>query len=304
MGSVLYRPARANVIWLVTGGVTVTVAVLTVLRLALPSCVAAAGAGPGSAAAVDASAGPQPPAGNGQAPAPAGPAGRPGLPGTVYPGRALFYDPGRASGSCMLGPFPPGGWYASLSPRQFDRGHTCGTYLEVHGPSGTVRAEVVDLCPTCPGHTVNLSRAAYRRIGDLRPGVEPVSYQWVANPRLPGPLAFRVTVPAPGELAVQVLHHGNRLASVALAHPSAAPAWHTLRLIPGDFWLARGTRPGLFTVLVADVLGHEVLLPRVMLAPGRLTRTRVWMYRPSVPASPAAQARPSRVPARPAACPH
>jgi hypothetical protein len=321
MHSVRYRPARVNGIWLGTAGVTVAAAVLAAFLLSSPGCPAAAGASPsasGPAAARPATAGPaapgsavparpgglvQPLAAGGSGIAGNGP--RPGVPGAIYTGRALFYDPGTALGSCTLGPFPTRGWYASLSPRQFAHGHACGTYLAVHGPAGTVRAEVVDLCPTCHSRTINLSRSAYGRVGDPRPGVAPVTYQWVADPKLPGPLALRVSAPAPDVLAVQVINNGNRLTSVAISRSPAGPAfpaWHRLRLNPDDFWVTRGiTSPGPFTVHIVDALGNEVFLPSVTLIPGTVTRTGSWMYRPGQRGHARHAAPPARTgPARPA----
>ena len=130
-------------------------------------------------------------------------------------GQAVFYDPGRAAGSCGLGPFPAGGWYASLPPRSYASGRACGSYLDVSGPAGPVRAEVVDVCTDCAAGTVNLSRAAFARIADPRRGTVVVSYRPAVDPPLPGPLMLRIAAARPGRLAVQVINHGNRLSSVA-----------------------------------------------------------------------------------------
>ena len=140
----------------------------------------------------------------------------------VIEGQALFYDPGQAAGSCGLGPFPAGGWYASLPPRSYASGRACGSYLDVNGPRGTVRAEVVDVCADCAAGTVNLSRAAFARIADPRTGMVAVIYRTALDPPLPGPLILRISGAArPGALAVQVINHGNRLSSVAASWPAA-----------------------------------------------------------------------------------
>ena len=147
----------------------------------------------------------------------------------------MFYDPGHAAGSCGLGPFPAGGRYASLPRRSYASGRACGSYVDVSGPAGTVRAEVVDVCPDCAAATVNLSRAAFARIADPRTGTVAVSYQPAVDPPLPGPLELRITAAGPpGSLAVQVLNHGNRLSSVAAGGPGGR--WQ--RLVPGadGYW--------------------------------------------------------------------
>ena len=228
-------------------------------------------------------------------------------------GRAVFYDPGRAAGSCGLGPFPAHGWYASLPPAGYAGGNACGSYLTVSGPAGIATAEVVDLCAECAAGTIDLSRAAFGHIANPRAGTVPVRYWPSRNPPLPGPLAVRIAGAGGAvRLAVQVLNHGNRLAAVAVrvtrADPWAGDAWaggscalaggswaggSWVRLVPerDGYWAwpgrqAAGAVPGRSSVRVTDVLGHQAVLPGVPLAaaggPGNplILRSRVWMYRP------------------------
>ena len=148
----------------------------------------------------------------------------------------MFYDPGQAAGSCGLGPFPAGGRYASLPSRSYASGRACGSYLDVYGPRGTVRAEVVDVCTDCAAGTVNLSRAAFARIADPRTGMVAVSYRTALDPPLPGPLVLRIAVAArPGALAVQVINHGNRLSSVAAGWPGGR--WQRLAPSADGYWI-------------------------------------------------------------------
>jgi hypothetical protein len=205
-------------------------------------------------------------------------------------GHAVFYDPGQAAGSCGLGPFPAGGRYASLPRRSYASGRACGSYLDVYGPRGTVRAEVVDVCTDCAAGSVDLSRAAFARIADPRAGLVAVSYRTALDPPLPGPLVLRISAAArPGTLAVQVINHGNWLSSVAASRPGGR--WQ--RLAPGadGYWTgplrpgrprpgapagrAAGTR---IRIRVTDVAGHQVVLTGVS---GRNTvlHATTWMYR-------------------------
>ncbi len=215
----------------------------------------------------------------------------------VASGMAHFYVPGRVAGSCALGPFPPGGDYVSLPPGQYRGGAACGSYLQVHGPRGVVQAEVVDLCPSCRPAMINLSRAAFVKIANPRPGSARVTYWAVRNPKLPGPIAVRAVGGASaGAIAVQILNHGNLLTSVAVAPdvssaaaggpgPGASPDWHTLVLTGDDFWVSgRGLGAGPFELRITDDLGHQVVLSALALEPGTTTQSRVWMYRASAPA--------------------
>ncbi len=320
------QPRNGNHIWLVSCIVTVIVVVFVAVRLTGSGCLVLPRTN-GSAAAAGAGGPPGGPArrpGGGRTLA-AGPArARPGT-----DGQAVFYDPGRAAGSCGLGPFPAGGWYASLPARGYASGRACGSYVDVYGPDGTVRAEVVDLCPDCAAGTVDLSRAAFARIADPRRGTVAVSYQTVLDPPLPGPLMLRIdTVGRPGTLAVQVINHGNRLSSVA-ASPPGGP-WQRLAPRADGYW-AGPLRPGRRSVRSraaggpraarrrpcppdgqgrrrdpypdpdTAAAGHQVVLSGISL--GRtVLRATAWMYRAGEHAvTPAAAAAATAAPrARPA----
>ena len=311
------RPRRGNRIWLVTSIVTVVALTGVALRWSTAGCgpvAAGAGAAPAATGVISMA--------GGTSPAAAAPGGQPRAgtgPPAAAAGHAVFYDPGRVTGSCALGPFPAGGWYASLPPASYAGGTACGSYLTVSGPSGMATAEVVDLCAECAAGTIDLSRAAFGRIGDPRAGTVPVRYWAPRNPPLPGPLALRIAV-AGGRvpLAVQVLNHGNRLASVAVritrAGLAARGAWVRLVPQPDGYWgwpagQAGRAVPRRAGIRVTDVLGHRVLLPGVPLTAGGprnplILRSRAWMYRPggTRPARRARRARASAVRTPAAAC--
>ncbi len=298
------QPRNGNHIWLATCVVTVIVVVFVAVKLTGSGCPVrpradgsgAAGGGAAAAADQDSAAGT---AGGGSMTSPL--AARAALAGPTIEGHAVFYDPGQAAGSCGLGPFPAGGWYASLPPRGYASGRACGSYVDVHGPGGAVRAEVVDVCTDCAAGTVDLSRAAFGRIAAPRAGTVAVSYQPAVDPPLRGPLAVRIAPAArPGDLAVQVINHGNRLSSVAASRPGGR--WQ--RLVPNTdgYWAGplRPARPGSggtrgagapFRVRITDVEGHQVVLTGIPARSG-VRHATAWMYR--------ARNRPARPATRPA----
>lgn len=239
------RPRQGNRIWLATSVITVTVLTGGALRLSAGACAATQS--------------------------------------SAVAGHAVFYDPGAATGSCSLGPFPATGWYASLPPRAYASGVACGSYLEVRGPSGTVRAEVVDSCADCRTETIDLSRAAFERIADPRSGTVAVSYWPAADPPLRGPLVLRVSTAAgPRSLAIQVINHGNRLTSVEVAAGSGN-RWQRLAADPDGYWtgLSGTGRAGAggrrIRVRITDVMGHQVVVSGVKLGTGTV-RSTIWMY--------------------------
>jgi expansin (peptidoglycan-binding protein) len=284
-------PRTGNRIWLATCVVTVIVVVFVAVKFTGSGCPVppradgsgAAGDAARSTAVAGRAAGA---AGAGSMTSPL--AARPALAGSTIAGHAVFYDPGQAAGSCGLGPFPAGGWYASLPPRSYASGRACGSYVDVHGPGGTVRAEVVDVCTACAAGTVDLSRAAFGRIAAPRAGTVAVSYQPVVDPPLPGPLMLRVAPPGrPGGLAVQVINHGNRLSSVAASQ--AGGGWQRLAASADGYWTGplrparagsagtRGTGAPL-RVRITDVEGHQVVLTGIPARSG-VRHATAWMYR-------------------------
>jgi expansin (peptidoglycan-binding protein) len=211
-------------------------------------------------------------------PAAYGQAGPP-LVNTVTQGRAFFYNPGSGQGTCSFGLLPADGLYVSLGAPQYAAGAACGSYLDITGPAGTVRAQVVDNCPGCANGGIDMSAAAFRRVANPSSGVALVSYRLARDPQLPGPLGVRVAQAAtPTWLAIQVLNHGNPLASVAV-RTAGRFRWQPLTLSPDDYWAApSGAGPGPFQVQVTDMFGHRVVLTGIRLAPGSLQPTRVLMY--------------------------
>jgi len=279
MSSLARKPARGNWIWL--GG-----ALFAVVALAGVAVGTAAGGPAGGVRATARLPGGHVGAG-GQGAGAAGRAvarpgtGGPGGGGTYLAGTsavAVFYDPGTAVGSCSLGPFPASGRYVSLPPERFAHSATCGSYLTVQGPRGQVRAEVVDLCPGCAADMIDLSRAAFAVIANPEPGSARVRYWPLGNPALPGPLILRLGQTAAGLPTLQVRRHGNALAAVAVATPGSG-AWQAFRLNGNGIWVAAtslGTGP--FNIRITDAHGHQVVIRRVTLRPGRVIRTRIWMY--------------------------
>jgi expansin (peptidoglycan-binding protein) len=279
MSSLARKPARGNWIWL--GGALCAVAVLAGVAVA---ATLGGPAGPARGTSRAAGGHPAGPTVAGTGSAGLGARGAPGGPGGAYlagtPAVAVFYDPGRAVGSCSLGPFPPGGRYASLPPGRFGHSAACGSYVTVQGPRGEVRAEVVDLCPGCAANMINLSRAAFAVVASTGPGSARVRYRPLANPQLPGPLILHLGQTRTGLPTLQVRRHGNPLAAVTVAVPgAAAPLWRGFTLDGNGIWVARShLGPGPFNIRITDTLGHRAVILRVTLRPGRVIRTRTWMY--------------------------
>jgi expansin len=212
-------------------------------------------------------------------------------------GTAVFYNPAQAEDRCSIEPLTRDGRYVSLPLAQYQGGAACGAYLDVSGPHGIVRAEIVDICPGCAATELDLSAGAFAAIQATSQGTAPVSYQLARDPALPGPLAVRVGAGSTAaSLAIQILNHGNPLSGVRVDGQPLAPR-------ADGYWIARhGAGGGPFTVRVADTAGHDALLTGITLRPGAIQQTSVLMYGAAMP-SPVPSAGPvvQRASMRPAA---
>lgn len=177
-------------------------------------------------------------------------------------------------------PSPPAdGLFVALPPGDYGSAAACGGYLEVHGPDGSVRVEVIDQCPGCGAGHIDLSEAAFSAIAPLNAGLVDVTYQQLANPSLPGPISLLVKQGSSQYwLALLAMNTGNPLASVQVQSESGG-GWHNLVQANYNYWVAQsGAGPGPFTVRLTDTRGHVATVQGVALSPGVVQGTGTWMY--------------------------
>jgi expansin len=177
-------------------------------------------------------------------------------------------------------PSPPAdGLFVALSPGEYDNAAACGGYLEVHGPDGSVRVEVIDQCPGCGDGHIDLSEAAFSALAPLNQGLIDVTYQSLVNPALPGPVSLLVKQGSSQYwLALLAMNTGNPLASVQVQSESGG-GWYNLVQASYNYWVAQsGAGTGPFTVRLTDTQGHVVTLRGIALSPGVVQTTGTWMY--------------------------
>lgn len=197
-------------------------------------------------------------------------------------------------------PSPPAdGLFVALSPGEYDNAAACGGYLEVHGPDGSVRVEVIDQCPGCGAGHIDLSEAAFSAIAPLNAGLVNVTYQPLVNPSLPGPISLLVKQgSSPYWLALLAMNTGNPLASVQVRSESGG-GWYSLVRASYNYWVAQsGAGTGPFTVRLTDIQGHVVTVQGIALSPGVVQGTGTWMYGAGTTTGPAPEpaSTPSRAP--------
>ncbi|GAA4258465.1 expansin EXLX1 family cellulose-binding protein [Dactylosporangium darangshiense] len=189
-------------------------------------------------------------------------------------GQASYYTAGR-NGMCNLGT-PAEGAYAAVGRAEYAGGKGCGTYLDVTGPNGTTRVQVVDLCPSCPAGKVDLGKAAFARIGALSAGIIPVTYATVRDPQV-GPLQVKLKGgTAYSSLTAIVNNHGNPLSAVEL---QTATGFTTMRHGEDNTWTApSGAVPSPVSLRISDIYGHQATVSGLALGKNDFQPSQTVLY--------------------------
>ncbi|MDH2424632.1 expansin EXLX1 family cellulose-binding protein [Sphaerisporangium sp. TRM90804] len=196
-------------------------------------------------------------------------------------GEAAVPDPaGVVAGTCSLTGAVRGDMVTAVSSAEYAGSAACGAYLDVTGPRGTVRVQVIDECPACPPGRLDMSPAAFARIADPGESAVAVSYHTVHNPAVPRPVAFRLKKGSSARwLAIQAVDHGNPLRSLEILDDGR---WRALTRDSGNYWVAgRGAGAGPYTVRITDVHGQRLTAGGITLGSERLQRTGRRLYGPT-----------------------
>ncbi|MFG1874158.1 expansin EXLX1 family cellulose-binding protein [Sphaerisporangium sp. NPDC049003] len=183
-------------------------------------------------------------------------------------------------GDCSLGGALLGDLVAAVSAEQYAGSAACGAYLDVTGPGGTVRVQVVDECVSCAPGELDLSRPAFARVAGTELGVTRVSYHTVHNPEVPRPVAFRLKQGSSSRwLAIQAIDHGNPLQRLEVLRDGR---WQALTRDFDNYWVAdHGIGTGPYTVRITDVYGQRVTATGIRLVPRGVQRTTRRLYGPA-----------------------
>ncbi|GAA2602481.1 hypothetical protein GCM10010399_36490 [Dactylosporangium fulvum] len=206
-------------------------------------------------------------------------------------GKASYYSTNR-NGMCNLGA-PSTDAYVAIGPAEYAGGSACGSYLTVTGPNGTTTTvQVVDQCPSCPRGKIDLSKAAFGRIGELSAGIIPVTYEPARDPEVPGPLRVKLKGGTNrSSLTAVVDNHGNPLAAVELETPTG---WTPLRRGVDNVWTGpSGVVPAPVTLRISDVYGHQAVVGGLALGPSDFQQTGTHLYGPEASPSAAPSESPS-----------
>ena len=193
---------------------------------------------------------------------------------SLHKGKATYYDLDGTKGNCSFPP-PADDLYVALGPNEYAAAAPCGGYLDVTGPKGKVRVKVFDSCPECGTGHLDLSRTAFKRIGNEIDGIIPITYKAVRNPPTPGPLSITfVAGTSRYYWAVVIDNHANPLRSVRTKGPGGS--WLTANRTDYNTWIInRDVGNGPFSVRMTDIYGHTGTATDIKLIPNQRQTTSV-----------------------------
>jgi expansin len=179
-------------------------------------------------------------------------------------GPATFSSP-EGLGACAL---PQPRLHAAINTRDFRRSAACGQYVRVTRGARSVVVQITNRCPDCGRGGLELSPAAFRRIGDLGERKVPVTWRVIAPPRA-GPISFRFDGGSDRYwMAIQVRNHRTPIARLDVFRSNR---WVPLRRVPNwnHFVTPSAPGPGPFRIRVIDAFGGRVISNSVRLRPGK-----------------------------------
>jgi expansin (peptidoglycan-binding protein) len=100
--------------------------------------------------------------------------------GQVTQGVATYYDTADGSGNCGFDPSPNDLDVAAFDTADYAGSAACGECVRITGPKGDVTVRIVDSCPDCDAHHLDLSPSAFAKMADKAAGRVDVTYQSVA----------------------------------------------------------------------------------------------------------------------------
>jgi expansin (peptidoglycan-binding protein) len=185
--------------------------------------------------------------------------------GALENGIATSYD-ATAVGYCSFDAAPVDDVVA-LDTRQYQHAAWCGACVRVDGPKGSIKARVVDRCPTCESRThLDLSKSAFTKIGDLSEGRINVKWQFIPC-AVTGNIAYHFKDGSNEDwTAVQIRNHRMPIKSV---EAKVNGAWIPLARTDYNFFVYDpGLGQGPYELRVTSSEGKTVEDMGIPFAPG------------------------------------
>lgn len=171
-----------------------------------------------------------------------------------YEGDGTFYD-SNGTGNCSFDPLPSN-MFAAMNREDYADSAMCGAYVEITGPLGSVVVKITDQCPECAKGDIDMSRAAFDKIGKQIDGR--VKIRWrVISPELQGPIVYHFKEGSnPWWMAVQIRNHRNPIAKVE--YKQANGSYVELPRESYNFFILESNDVSVYDFRVTDIYGNQI----------------------------------------------
>ncbi|KJX98688.1 putative extracellular cellulase CelA/allergen Asp F7-like protein [Zymoseptoria brevis] len=134
-------------------------------------------------------------------------------------GRGTYYGGNVQGGMCSFTSYtlPTGIDGTAISKLDWAGSGVCGACIKVTGPRGSTTAMIVDQCPECPEHALDLFQNAFGKIDDPQKGIIQLSWEFVPCP-LNGLIYFRMKEGVSAYwFSVQAVNAGKRVKDIQVS---------------------------------------------------------------------------------------
>ncbi|KAM5345851.1 hypothetical protein ACJ41O_011712 [Fusarium nematophilum] len=186
------------------------------------------------------------------------------LGGSSVSGSSTFYGGNLAGGNCMFSTYtlPSGIYGTAFSGQPWDNAANCGACIEITGPSGTIKAMIVDQCPECTKGHLDLFPDAFTAVGGTD-GVVDTSYKFVTC-GITSPLVLHNKEgTSQNWFSIQVVNHNEPVESVEVSTDGGSTWQATERQDYNFFENPSGFGVDSVTVRVTSTTGKTVTVEDV-----------------------------------------
>ncbi|KAL2010208.1 hypothetical protein VTN00DRAFT_6015 [Thermoascus crustaceus] len=96
-------------------------------------------------------------------------------------GQVTYYEGDINKGTCSFTGYtlPAGIFGSALSVNAWDDASNCGACVNIKGPTGSIKAMIVDQCPSCQENHIDLFQDAFSALASLATGLLNIKYEFV-----------------------------------------------------------------------------------------------------------------------------
>lgn len=174
---------------------------------------------------------------------------------TVHTGEGTYYAQVSSGGHCSYGQVSTT-YFGAMNHTDYANSEACGMCLQITGPNGSTKVQIVDECPECAPGDVDLSEAAFTKLAPLVQGRIPISWTYVPCD-VQGPIVYHYKDGTHQWWNAIQIRNAKRGISKLEAKKNGQ--WVTLPRESYNYFIASsGLGPGPFEFRVTDVAGNVI----------------------------------------------